>query len=79
MMWQLGDKGGMHQSSALYLHPKRSWWRGEHVALLAKRLPWAHERSGLVWGTTLLIQVHHPLVTLVGREVGSWGFSLKQS
>lgn len=54
-------------------------WRGEEVPLLAKRLTGAHEGPGLVGGTTLLIQAHHALMTLVGREVGSWGFSRKES
>lgn len=49
------------------------------VSLLAKLLTGAHERPRWVWGTTLLIQADQPLVTLVGREVRSWGFSWKQS
>lgn len=53
-------------------------WRGEKVPLLAERLTRAHEGSGLVWGAALLIQADHPLVALVGREVWSWGFSLKK-
>lgn len=69
----------MHQASESYLHPKLDLWRREQVPLLAKRLSRAHERPGLIGGATLLIHVHHPLVTLVRREVGPWGFSRKQS
>lgn len=75
VVWKLGDWRAVHQA----LHPKLDLWRGEKIPLLAKRLTRAHEGSGLVGRAALLIQANHPLVTLVGREVGSWGFSRKKS
>lgn len=62
----------------LYLHPKLDLWRRKRVSLLAKMLTRAHEWSGLV-GRTTLVQIYHPLMALIRREVGSERFSWKKS
>lgn len=64
--------------SKSYLHPKLDLWRGKRVCLLAKMLTRAHERSRLVLWTSL-VEVHHPLMALMRREVGSGRFSRKKS
>lgn len=64
--------------SKSYLHPKLDLWRGKRISLLAKMLTRAHEWSGLVRWTSL-VKVHHPLMALMRREVGSGRFSWKKS
>lgn len=72
-------KKGKITYSYSYLHPKLNLWMGKNVSLLAECVTRACERPRLVRGGALLIEVQHSLVTLVGREVGSRGFSLKES
>lgn len=64
--------------SKLYLRPKLDLWRGKRVSLWAKMLTRAHEWSRLVRWTSL-VKVHHPLMTVMRREVGSGRFSWKRS